>query len=88
MTPALTAAIKRAVVEDFAGLNAGTGNPRVGLATTVYASRFYSAVISAGARNVYGIGIALGDGQDPGPVVDVRGDQEPVMSEDEVEVVI
>ena len=81
---ALRARITAAVLADFGGENADSGNPRVGLASTVYASRFYVAVTAAGVKNLYGIGIRLGDSGDYGPVQPIRGDQEPVMSGDNV----
>jgi uncharacterized phage protein gp47/JayE len=77
---ALTARVKAAVLADFGGANASSGNPRVGLASTVYASRFYSAVTAAGVRNLYGISIRLGDSGAYGAAIQIRGDQEPVMS--------
>ena len=86
LTPALAASVKRAVVDDFNGASPETGNPRIGLASTVYSSRFYRAVLEAGVRNLYEIKIALGDDSPLGPVAEIRGDQEPVISPDNVDV--
>jgi hypothetical protein len=86
LSPELEARIKRAVADDFNGTNEITGNPRIGLATTVYASRFYCAVLNAGTKNLYEIEIGLGDLPSFGPVVEIMGYQEPVISEDNVTV--
>jgi uncharacterized phage protein gp47/JayE len=86
LTTDLEARIKAAVVGDFNGTNVETGNPRAGLAQTIYASRFYCAVLAAGTRNLYGIEVALGDTPAYGPVVEILGDQEPAISADNVTV--
>ena len=85
----LTKEIKDAVVKDFAGLSLVSGNPRVGLASTVYASRFYACVTGTQVRNLLTVTIALGEtvtGTDYGDSVTIRGDQEPALSEDNVTV--
>jgi hypothetical protein len=82
-SPAAMAALKQALYEDFYGLNISSGNSRVGLASTVYASRFYcSALAVDGIKNVQSIKIALSDDTpaDYFDVADINGDQEPVTS--------
>ena len=75
VTPALVAGIKKAVVDDFNGASEETGNPRIGLASTVYASRFYCAVLSAGTKNLYKIEVALGDDPQYAAVAEILGSQ-------------
>lgn len=59
-TEAQIAALIDALYQDFHGLNATSGNSRIGLASTVYASRFYGpAMAVAGVRNIQSIEIAL-----------------------------
>lgn len=80
--------VQKAVVSDFLGENTVTGNARVGLAQTVYASRFSVAVIkSAGITTLESISIALGDGA-AGLSIDIPGDVEPVIAANDVTVVI
>lgn len=77
---AVVAALKQALFNDFYGLNV---NPRVGLATNVYASRFYCPAVNVpGVVSINRIEVALGDTQ-PTEFFDavmIRGDQEPVLS--------
>lgn len=80
MTQSVVEALKLALYNDFYGLGK---NPRVGLAQTVYASRFVCPAISVpGVQNVLNIGVALTNGASPQytPVVTINGDQEPVLS--------
>ena len=80
-------AIKEAVVTDFFGKSEISGNSRVGLASTVYASRFYIAVMSTdGVSQISNIKIALGDTNYADSVV-INADQEPVITEDNVTIV-
>jgi hypothetical protein len=84
-------ALKQALFKDFNGLNVSSGNPRVGLASTVYASRFYCPAISVdGIRNIQNIEVALSQIEPSiyADVVTINGDQEPVMSIDNTTVVI
>lgn len=85
-------AIKEAVYQDFYGENTETGNARVGLASTVYASRFYPCVMGVnGVQNLNEIVIAFGDtvaDADYGDIVTINADQEPVMSRDNVTVIV
>jgi hypothetical protein len=82
-TTAQVAALKDALWRDFYGLNEQSGNARIGLASTVYASRFYCPALGVpGIRNIQSIQIALG-ADTPGNYADVvviNGDQEPTMS--------
>lgn len=80
--------IQNAVVKDFLGEDLNSKNTRVGLASTVYASRFSMAVIkTAGVATLEGITIALGSGA-AGTSIDIPGDVEPVMTTADVTVVI
>ena len=77
-------AIRQAVVNEFLGQGQ---NARVGLASTVYASRFYPAVIAVeGVTQLSGIEIALGSGGF-GSAVIINADIEPTMTADNVTVV-
>lgn len=81
--------LKEAIYNDFNGINTASGNARVGLASTVYASRFYAAAQSVpGIINVQSIKIALSDTMpvEYFDVVDINGDQVPVMSTDNITV--
>ena len=83
-TSAQVTALKEALYQDFYGLNAATGNTRVGLASTVYASRFYCPALaslsaSGGVKNIQSIEVALGE-NDLGEYATIGGDQEPVTS--------
>ncbi len=84
VTPSVVEAIKQAIYSDFLGENIHTQQPRVGLAQTVYASRFYHAVTALeGVKNLLEVTIALSDSPsaaDYSNMVIIRGDQEPVMS--------
>jgi len=80
--------VKDAVLADFSG-NGPHGNLRVGMAQTVYASRFYCAVIEAGATSLESIqicapaaGLAWGDN------VTVNADQSPVLDADDIIVTL
>jgi len=80
-------AIASAVVEDFLGRWDRYGNTRVGLASTVYASRFYPVVMDVeGVIQLSGIEIKLGDGPFSGAVT-IDADEEPVMTVENVTVV-
>ena len=77
-----------AVIGDFLGNDSSSGNTRVGLAQTVYASRFSVAVIkTAGVQDLVGITIGLGSGP-MGASIDVPGDVEPTISSADITVVV
>ncbi|MDL2315522.1 baseplate J/gp47 family protein [Desulfovibrio sp. OttesenSCG-928-A18] len=99
-TEAQIAAIRQAIQQDFYGLNTQSGNARVGLASTVYASRFYCPALGAlsslsasdGVKSIQSVEIALAANA-PGAaayaaLVTIRGDQEPVCSTATISVVV
>lgn len=80
--------IQDAIVADFGGENPESGNARVGLASTVYASRFAVAVVkTAGVQDLVSIEIKLGDGEWGASIV-IDGETEPVIQDSDIEVVI
>ena len=80
-------AIAAAVVEDFLGRWDRYGNTRVGLASTVYASRFYPVVMDVeGVIQLSNIQIKLGDGAFADSVT-INADEEPVMTVENVTIV-
>ncbi len=90
-TPAVVEAIKEAVYRDFLGENSHTGQPRLGLAQSVFASRFYHAVTALDmVRDLLEVTVALSDAPEDVDYVDhldIRGDQEPVMTKDNITVI-
>ena len=77
-----------AVIGDFLGNDSNSGNPRVGLAQTVYASRFSVCVITtAGVQDLVGITIGLGSGA-MGASIDIPGDVEPTISAADITVTV
>lgn len=80
--------IKDAVIADFNGQDINSGNVRVGLAQTLYASRFAVAVIkTAGVSDLVGITVALGTGT-AGASITIPGDVEPTISASDITVTI
>lgn len=80
--------IKSAIIADFNGQDASSGNTRVGLAQTLYASRFSVPVIkSAGVSDLVGITVALGTGT-PGASITIPGDVEPTISASNITVTV
>lgn len=77
------AAVQQAVVSDFLG---ELSNPRVKLATTVYASRFYQCVQNATDSPIKEILVGLGDGA-LSASVDVPANISPAISTDSVVLV-
>ena len=87
LSDATRKAIAEAVVSDFLGKSLASGNARVGLASTIYASRFYISVMSVdGVDQLNDIQIALGSGAF-GDSVTINADQEPVMTTENVTIV-
>lgn len=88
LTPTVIAKIKEAVLSDFLGENDHTGQPRLGLASDAYASRFYHAIAAVSdVQNLLRVRVALGDDPQEGDwreMLTIRGDQEPVMAGDQV----
>lgn len=77
-----------AVIGDFLGSDSNSGNTRVGLAQTVYASRFSVSVIkTAGVQDLVGITIGLGSGA-MGASIDIPGDVEPTISSADITVIV
>ncbi|WP_297848765.1 baseplate J/gp47 family protein [uncultured Desulfovibrio sp.] len=80
--------VKDAILADFNGAGPHD-NLRVGTAQEVYASRFYCAVIGAGVQNLVSIEIAApASGGTWGPSATVNADQAPVLSADDISIVI
>ena len=80
--------IKDAIIADFNGQDTNSGNVRVGLAQTLYASRFAVAVIkTAGVSDLVGITVALGTGT-PGASITIPGDVEPTISASDITVTV
>ena len=80
--------IKNAIVADFNGQDTNSGNTRVGLAQTLYASRFAVSVIkTAGVSDLVGITVALGTGT-AGASITIPGDVEPTISAADITVTI
>lgn len=80
--------IQNAIVSDFLGENPQSGNARVGLASTIYASRFAVAVVkTAGVQDLVSIEIKLGSGS-YGPSITINGATEPVIQDTDIEVVV
>lgn len=85
--------IKAAVYTDFLGQNEHTRETRVGLAQTVYVSRFYHAITAVdGVSNLISVEIALQNNQPStdmewSNVLVINGDIEPVMTTDNIIIV-
>ena len=80
--------IKDAIIADFNGQDTNSGNIRVGLAQTLYASRFAVSVIkTAGVSDLVGITVALGSGT-AGASITIPGDVEPTISASDITVTI
>ena len=80
--------IKDAIIADFNGADTNSGNVRVGLAQTLYASRFAVCVIkTAGVSDLVGITVALGTGT-PGASITIPGNVEPTISASDVTVTV
>lgn len=76
--------IREALIQDFAGAGPH-GNLRVGMAQNVYASRFYCAVINAGANGLETIELAApasdGNWSD---MITINADKNPVLDRDNI----
>ena len=88
-TPAtIESDVKNALVNDFYGNDPNSGNSRVGLAQYLYASRFSVAAIkTAGVIDLLNITVGLNGGAQ-GNVITIPGNIEPVLTADNVTVVI
>lgn len=76
--------VKEALIADFYGRSS---NARVGMAATLYASRFYPAVINAGASDFISLTLALGSGA-AASYIEIDADVEPTLSGSDINVVI
>jgi len=82
-------ALKEALYRNFYGLDTASGNARVGLASVVYASRFYGSASSVeGIKNIQSIKIAISPHTpaEYADVIAVNGDQEPTISMDHISI--
>lgn len=84
--------ILTAIYQDFLGQNQHTQTARVGLAQTVYASRFYHAIMAVdGVTNLANVEIALTNDAIPtifSNVLTIAGDIEPVISRDNIIITV
>lgn len=80
MDPDTQAEIKAALISDFLG---ELKNPRVKLATTVYASRFYQCVQNVSDSPIKEILVGINDGP-LASSVDVPADQSPALSDETI----
>ncbi len=84
-TQGVSEALKQALFDDFHGRNGNSDNPRVGLAQTVFASRFFCPALGVpGVKNIQEIKVAFSDDLPPeaafSDVVSIGGGQMPVIS--------
>ena len=79
-------AVRQAVMDDFLGKSEASGNARVGLAQTVYASRFYTSVMAVeGITYLKNVKIRLGGFPETWlDVVDIDADVEPTLTLDNI----
>ena len=82
-TTTLTNAIKQAVVDNF---NGNSGYRRVKMGDTLYASRFYSDVIKAGATKLETIQIKYPSSASAADSVDIDADEIPTITASDVTV--
>ena len=80
--------IKQAVYNDFVGLDVNSGNVRRGCGQDIYASSFSVCIIkTAGVTDLVAIGIGLNDSSYTN-VVTVNADEEPIITKENISVVI
>lgn len=78
--------VQNAILAEFNGENS---NLRVGTAQTVYASRFFCGVISAGVQDLVGIQIAApASGGAWADSITITANQEPVLSAADIQVIV
>lgn len=88
-TPAtVTADIKNAIIADANGSDTNSGNTRIGMGQTIYASRFTVAIAkTAGVNDLESV--YIGTSASPtGNSVTMQADEEPVITADNIEVII
>ena len=80
--------IKTAIVNDFNGLDANSGNLRRGCGQTIYASSFSVALIkTAGVSDLVSIEIGLSAGTYTNSVV-MDADEEPILTADNINIIM
>ena len=80
--------IRQAVLSDFNGQNEDSGNVRVGMAQTLYASRFAVAVVkTAGVSDLVSVEVALGSASGFSSSIEISAWTEPVLSTGNIIVV-
>ena len=79
-------AIKETIMANFNGQTAEY--PRVRMAMTLYSSRFYKPVISAGVVDLEKIQIKYPASDDPQDSVEIPANEMPVLSENDITVII
>ena len=80
--------IKNALLDDFNGLDANSGNLRRGMGQTIYASSFSVALIkTAGVSDLVSVEIGRSAGTYTNSVV-MNADEEPILTADNISVVI
>ena len=88
-TPAtVTQDIKNAIINDANGSDANSGNTRIGMGQTIYASRFTVAIVkTAGVNDLESV--YIGTSASPtGNSVTMDADEEPIITADNIEVTI
>ena len=88
-TPAtVTQDIKNAIIADANGSDANSGNTRIGMGQTIYASRFTVAIVkTAGVNDLESV--YIGTSASPtGNSVTMDADEEPIITADNIEVTI
>lgn len=79
--------LKQALYDDFYGNNTASANTRIGMASRIFASRFYVAAIkTAGVVSLVTLQIALNAGSFS-DVVDISADITPVLTFDDIDVI-
>jgi hypothetical protein len=88
-TPAtVTQDIKNAIISDANGSDSNSGNTRIGMGQTIYASRFTVAIVkTAGVNDLESV--YIGTSASPtGNSVTMDADEEPIITAENIEVII
>ena len=84
----VTQDIKNAIINDANGSDANSGNTRIGVGQTIYASRFTVAIVrTAGVNDLESVYIGL-SASPTGTSITLDADEEPVISAENIEVTI
>ena len=84
----VTQDIKNAIINDANGSDANSGNTRIGVGQTIYASRFTVAIVrTAGVNDLESVYIGL-SASPTGTSITLDADEEPVVSAENIEVTI